>query len=65
MLVYISTDDSSFVDAAEFDSVAEALDAFDTPSYVRDEDSFCDWLERVGGYGYIEVDGEVVAEVKS
>ncbi len=62
---YISTDSGSFDEPAEFDSLADALDSFDAPGWVRDAAAFVRWLEKCGGYGFIEIDGERVAEVKS
>ena len=62
---YISTDNSSSVRPEEFASLAEALEDFGVPSSVVDEDTFSAWLERVGGYGFIEIDGVRVVEVKS
>lgn len=63
MLIYISTDSGSWGQAWEFDSLADALDDFGCPSRVVDESSFVAWLDRCGGYGFIEIDGDVVAEV--
>lgn len=62
---YISTDSGSSVRPEEFDSLAEALDDFGCPADVTDSESFAAWLDRVGGYGFIEVDGERVCEAKS
>lgn len=64
-LYYISTDDSSFAEPQEFDSLADALGEFGAPKGVRDAASFERWLEKVGGYGFIEVDDVRIAEVRS
>jgi hypothetical protein len=61
---YIYTDDGSYDPFVAAD-VAEALERTDVPESVRDTESFVAWLERVGGYGAIEEDGEIIAEVKS
>ena len=63
MLIYISTDSGSWDEAHEFDSLAEALDDFGCPSKVTDAASFESWLTRVGGYGFIEINDAIVAEV--
>ena len=64
-LYYVSTDSGSHAEPFEFDSLAEALDDFGCPAIVTDADSFVAWLERVGGYGFIKIDGAIVAKVES
>jgi hypothetical protein len=59
----ILTDSGSYAEPEEFGSLAEALEDFGAPKSVRDADSFAAWLERVGGYGWIEIDGERICEV--
>jgi len=60
---YITTD--SGTETIEAHDLCEALAQSDVPKYVRDVDSFERWLDRVGGYGNIEVDGEIIAHVRS
>lgn len=65
-MIYISTDGGSMVEAEPYVSLAEALaDYDDAPKWVRDVESFERWLNKCGGYGFIEIDGDRVAEVRS
>lgn len=61
---HIYTDSGNY-DEFEAESVTDALDQIDVPSSVTDSDTFVEWLDRVGGYGAIEENGEIIAEVKS
>lgn len=61
---YIYTDSGQY-DEFEAESVEDALDQTDVPSHVTDCDSFTAWLEKCGGYGAIEENGEIIAEVRS
>lgn len=64
---YISTDSHSAGDSAgaEFSSLGDALRDFGCPGDVVDADTFEEWLKRVGGFGFIEVDGERIAWVSA
>ena len=62
---YISTDDRASAVPEEFASLADALEDFEAPAWVRDADAFKRWLTRVGGYGFIEIDDVRVVEVPS
>lgn len=57
----ISTDDGTMV--ANLDELSEALARFGAPAGVVDADTFRDWLNSVGGWGHIDVDGERICEV--
>jgi len=60
-MITISTDEATMDTAAE--SLSAALAEFDAPSGVHDVASFRSWLEAVGGYGWIEIDGARVVEI--
>ncbi len=60
--IYTIRTDSGMLDDFETDSVGAALDEFDAPRKVRSIDAFEEWLQRVGGYGWIEEDGVRIAE---
>jgi len=62
---YVSTDSGSHAEPYAFESLAEALEDFGAPRYVRTADDFVEWLERVGGYGFIERNGVRICEVTS
>lgn len=61
---YIYTDSGQY-EPFEAADLASALDNIDVPAFVTDAIAFVAWLERVGGYGAIEENGEIIAEVKS
>lgn len=63
--IYAILTDSGSMDDFEAENIADALDQFDAPRSVRSVAAFEAWLERVGGYGWIEQDGVLIAEVKS
>lgn len=58
----ISTDGGSYDDFEAAD-VSEALEMTDCPTSVRSAEGFERWLNRCGGYGWIEEDGVRIAEV--
>lgn len=65
MTAYLISTDSSLMNI-EAGDLAEALREFgDCPKSVTDASQFEAWLERVGGYGFIEADGVRIAYVAS
>lgn len=65
MKTYTIKTDAEMMDDFEAENLADALDQFDAPAKVRDAASFEAWLNRVGGFGWIEEDGVRIAEVRS
>lgn len=65
MKTYTIKTDAGMMDDFEAENLADALDQFDAPAKVRDAASFEAWLKRVGGFGWIEEDGDRIAEVRS
>jgi hypothetical protein len=61
---YIYTDSGQY-EPFEAADVAEALEMTSAPESVRSVAAFEAWLERVGGYGAIEENDVIIAEVKS
>ena len=66
MMTYTISTDACMMDDFEAIDLSDALDQFgEAPAHVRDADAFATWLNRIGGYGYIEEDGVRIVNVRS